>query len=418
MSDTSETRPPEDLVDDERDLEDANALVRERGARNNRIAILRQELDELQAMEETEDAVITGRPTLGGARGTPRPIRGRGPRLVDQVVSLQGSERGSIAGSPNDDDDDDEGRADSKGEEAIARQARKLRVSNMHKNLPKYGGEADVSKLDNFINLHTKYLNASCTRGAALVCEHIGFYLTGVAGQWFRRAEENNELGEVTSVELFALLKAQFLGASQKEDIRAKLKKIQFTGSTINYNSSFRRLVDDARLAGGADPIPASDVLRYYYDGLERGGTNGQKIAMCLMFQRAANNAMHLEEMMSVADFLANEMGIVNKRARDDPNDAENKPAKKIAVNNANAAKKGGNGHGGSNSTRGRRGRGGSFGSAHGSPRTDAGSDAVRCYNCNQLGHISPNCPDKGRRKGHPEVNATEVASKPRPGFR
>ena len=306
-----------------------------------------------------------------------------------------------------------------KAERAIAMQASKLRVANMHKLLPKYAGEADVSKLDNFINLHTKYLNASYQDTPSLVCEHLGFYLTGHAGQWFRRAEENGELDTIMAPELFQRLKAQFLGASQKEDIRARLKKISFLGSTINYNSSFRRLVDDARLAGGADPIPASDVIRYYYDGLERGGQIGKTISMCLMFQRASNPLMSLEEMMNVADTLANEMGIVNKRSRDDGDGdgGEKKQTKKqVNANNAQAAQKGGNGHGGSGSNRGSRGQGGRGGSQGGSRnREDKGP--VRCYACNQLGHIAPNCPNK-KRPGA-EVNQAEVVNRqPAAGFR
>ncbi|KAI8585526.1 hypothetical protein BDZ88DRAFT_442303 [Geranomyces variabilis] len=64
------------------------------------------------------------------------------------------------------------------------------RHKNMFSVLPKYDGAANVSKLHEFTELHGKYLIAIRMFSNEEVREHLPFYLTKLAGQWFRRLEQ------------------------------------------------------------------------------------------------------------------------------------------------------------------------------------------------------------------------------------
>ncbi|KAJ3130741.1 hypothetical protein HDU90_001625, partial [Geranomyces variabilis] len=150
--------------------------------------------------------------------------------------------------------------------------ARMRRHKNMFSVLPKYDGAADVSKLHEFTELHGKYLIATRMFSNEEVREHLPFYLTKLAGQWFRRLEQQGELTNVTYLEIFEKMKTEFLGQNQKDAAHARLKKLTFTGSTTLYHTAFRHLAEDARIAGRTDPIPASDMLKMFLDGYERGG--------------------------------------------------------------------------------------------------------------------------------------------------
>ncbi len=87
--------------------------------------------------------------------------------------------------------------------------ARMRRHKNMFSALPKYDGAADVSKLHEFTELHTKYLVATGTQTNEEVREHLPFYLTKLAGQWFRRLEQQGELSFLTYFDIFAKMKAE-----------------------------------------------------------------------------------------------------------------------------------------------------------------------------------------------------------------
>ncbi|KAI8585039.1 hypothetical protein BDZ88DRAFT_456353 [Geranomyces variabilis] len=148
------------------------------------------------------------------------------------------------------------------------------RHKNMFSVLPKYDGAADVSKLHEFTELHGKYLIATRMFLNEEVREHLPFYLIRLAGQWFRRLEQQGELTNVT------------------------------------------RLAEDARIAGGTDPIPASDMLKMFLDGYERGGAIGRDIRNALMAKRAFEADITMDSLMTGADSLAQMMGLVNTKRK------------------------------------------------------------------------------------------------------
>ncbi|KAJ3143769.1 hypothetical protein HDU89_002361, partial [Geranomyces variabilis] len=194
--------------------------------------------------------------------------------------------------------------------------ARMRRHKNMFSVLPKYDGAADVSKLHEFTELHGKYLIATRMFSNEEVREHLPFYLTKLAGQWFRRLEQQGELMNLTYLEIFEKMKTEFLGQNQKDDARARLKKLTFTGSTTSYHAAFRRLAEDARIAGGTDPIPASDMLKMFLDGYERGGAIGRDIRNALMAKRAFEADITMDSLMAGADSLAQMMGLVDTKRK------------------------------------------------------------------------------------------------------
>ncbi|KAJ3132362.1 hypothetical protein HDU90_007423, partial [Geranomyces variabilis] len=180
--------------------------------------------------------------------------------------------------------------------------------------LPKYDGAADVSRLHEFTELHSKYLIATRMFSNEEVQEHLPFYLTKLAGQWFRRLEQQGELTNVTYLEIFEKMKTEFLGQNQKDDARARLKKLTFTGSTTSYHAAFRCLAEDARIAGGTDLIPASDMLKMFLDGYKRGGAIGRDIHNALMAKRAFEADITMDSLMAGADTLAQMMGLVDTK--------------------------------------------------------------------------------------------------------
>ncbi|KAJ3179086.1 hypothetical protein HDU87_003042, partial [Geranomyces variabilis] len=127
-----------------------------------------------------------------------------------------------------------------------ANATRLRRHKNMFSAFPKYDGAVDMSKLHEFTELHSKYLLPTKTYTNKEVREHLPFYLTKLAGQWFRRLEQQGELSNLTYLEMFAKMKTEFLGQNQKDDAHARMKKLTFTGSTTAYHSAFRRLAEDA----------------------------------------------------------------------------------------------------------------------------------------------------------------------------
>ncbi|KAJ3131513.1 hypothetical protein HDU90_008256 [Geranomyces variabilis] len=157
------------------------------------------------------------------------------------------------------------------------------RHKNMFSVLPKYDGVANVSKLHEFTELHGKYL---------------------IAIRMF-----SNE-------EIFEKMKIEFLGQNQKDDARARLKKLTFTGSTTSYHAAFRRLAEDACIAGGTDPISASDMLKMFLDGYKRGGAIGRDIRNALMAKKAFEADITMDSVMAGADSLAQMMGLVNTKRK------------------------------------------------------------------------------------------------------
>ena len=64
--------------------------------------------------------------------------------------------------------------------------------------------------------------------------------------------------------------RTKFLGESQKDNARERLKKVRFTGATTEYHTKFNHLVDETRAAGQDDPIPASNIMKMFLNGTPR----------------------------------------------------------------------------------------------------------------------------------------------------
>ncbi|KAJ3143857.1 hypothetical protein HDU89_001712, partial [Geranomyces variabilis] len=253
---------------------------------------------------------------------------------------------------------------------------------------------ADVSKLHEFTELLGKYLIATRMFSNEELRKHLPFYLTTLARQWFQRLKQQGELMNLTYLEIFEKMKTEFLGQNQKDNARARLKKLTFTGLTTLYYTAFRRLAEDARITGGTDPIPASDMLKMFLDGYECGGAIGRDIRNALMAKRAFEADITMDLLMAGADSFAQMMGLVDMKGKRNGEDVRPDFSRRSADVNHTQVQRGR----GSTAVRirGAGGRGNGMAGARTVKRD------LTCYNCNKKGHFANECHD--RRRG-PEVN-------------
>ncbi|KAJ3152413.1 hypothetical protein HDU86_005593 [Geranomyces michiganensis] len=199
--------------------------------------------------------------------------------------------------------------------------ARKRRHKFMFSSLPKYDGSANVSKLLEFIDLHGTYLVATNKVTNEEVRKHLPFYLTNMAGQWWRHLEQKGELSDdLSHIEIFEKMKSEFHSQEQKDDAHARLQKLDFSGCTTSYHASFWRLAEDAGIAG-SKPIPTSDILKMFLDWYARGGATGILIRNSLITIKALDTDTSIDALMAVADNIAQMLGPTNTRRRRDSED-------------------------------------------------------------------------------------------------
>ncbi|KAJ3143988.1 hypothetical protein HDU89_000969, partial [Geranomyces variabilis] len=219
--------------------------------------------------------------------------------------------------------------------------ARMRRHKNMFSVLPKYNGAVDGLKLHELTELHGKYLIATRMFSNKEVREHLPFYLTKLAVQWFQRLEQQGELMNLTYLEIFEKMKTKFLGQNQKDDAQARPKKLTFMWSTTLYHPAFRRLAEDACIAGGTDPIPASDMLKMFLDRYECGRAMGRDIRNALMAKRAFEADITMDLLMAGADSLAQMMGLVDTKCKRNGKDVGPDSSRRSADVNHTQAQRG-----------------------------------------------------------------------------
>ena len=287
-------------------------------------------------------------------------------------------------------------RAEIESKEEAARKkdrqdAKKELRKHLFNTLPKYSGARNPTTLRNFIRSHRTYseIAAMSDQEQILVVEA---HLTADAKLWFSRLKPEGTYPE-TVEELFEMIQQQFIGITQKDDARHQLKRLRYDGSITTFNQQFQRLKDAAELASEGDPIPQSDMERYYVIGLRYGAKGGNIIADALLASQAIND-LSVSELMKAAERAFQKAGYHDKKTR------ANRPHRaQVEVNAARVSHRG-------------RGRGRPFN------RQVPGrmGQERRCYNCNRPGHFAYECrapPRESRLGGNVATGANRTRAPP-----
>ncbi|KAJ3006860.1 hypothetical protein HKX48_009428 [Thoreauomyces humboldtii] len=216
-------------------------------------------------------------------------------------------------------------------ERDLKREHLKRTLKSEYAMLPKFSGNGDITVLSRFLDTHEAYLGRTYEEDSIEIQRHLALFLEKNAYAWFTTLQRSKTLDEMPRSKIFATFKDKYLGPTQKNNARAQLEALTFDGTSPEiYHTKFNKLELEARLAGGMDPIPESDLFAMFFSGYTRQGATGTRIADSLIAHKAVWPDATFLVLQAIGDSIGQHMGLQKKKKqpREDGEDAE-EPAKK-----------------------------------------------------------------------------------------
>lgn len=252
-------------------------------------------------------------------------------------------------------------------------------MKNEYDALPKYSGTETPSQLSLFIEKHRRYFRHGLPAPAER-SHQIGLFLEKAAALWWETGFQRGDL--VTAEDVFAGLRKRFISATQRNEARTKMSKLQFKEDIFAHNEKFLQLAADYRAASGGVPINEEDVQAAYLNGFTNKVGLDLRLAVrnfATSKQMSSGSPPSLQEMLDIAQLTFQSMQAENFAASAGTTGSPAVQASQAEAGRGNRGNRGGY-----------RGRGGGrFDSTNSTP----GHPGEReCYNCGRTGHIEYDC--------------------------